>query len=181
MGVSLGGSPNAFGAAAVVLLLLVIVLWFILATTAALRADTVEPPNRVAQMYGYTICLVAVIVGLTTIGSILDAVFQRAYPLQNEFGYSVSLASFEAYKATHSRERAMYGPNGAAPADTASDATLRRRYQALVDERMAATRYQTAKTFVTSGIMFIIAAVLFLSHWRWLHRNQLKFALGKSA
>ena len=113
------------------------------------------------------ICLVAVIVGLTSFTSILGAAFDRAYPLQNEFGYGASLISFEAYKATAARERAMMGPERAAP-DTASDATLRDRYTALVAERRSGTMYRTTKTFITSGILFVVAALLFLTHWRWL-------------
>jgi hypothetical protein len=174
MGISVGGGPSAFSVAAVILLLLVIVLWFILASTAALRADTVEPPNRIAQMYGYTVCLVAVVVGLTTMASIFDAAFQRAYPLQNEFGFGVSLASFETYKATYGRERIAYGPNDVTPPDTASEATLRRRYQALVEERIAGVKYTTTKSFVTSGLMFVVAAAMFLLHWRWLHSKELR-------
>jgi hypothetical protein len=61
--VEISGAPSSFGAAAMILLILLVVLWFIIATAAALKGDAVEPPNRVAQMYGYTVCLVAVILG----------------------------------------------------------------------------------------------------------------------
>ena len=88
----------------------------------------------------------------------LGAAFDRAHPLQNQFGCGASLISFEAYKATVARERAMMGPERAAP-DTASDATL--RYTALVAERRSATMYATTKTFITSGILFVVAALLF--------------------
>jgi hypothetical protein len=164
--VGFSAEPNTFSVVAVLLLLLLIILWFVVASASALRGDSTEP-NRMAQMYGYTICLVSVIVALTSFTSILGAAFDRAYPLQNEFGYGASLVSFEAYKATVARERAMMGPERPGP-DTASDATLRARYDALVGERRSATMYRTAKTFVTSGILLIVAAVLFLTHWRWL-------------
>jgi uncharacterized membrane protein len=157
---------NPFSIVAILLLLLVIVLWFVVASAAALRGDSTEP-NRMAQMYGYTICVVAVIVGLTSFTSILGAAFDRAYPLQNEYGYGASLISFEAYKATAVRERAMMGPERSPP-DTASDATLRARYNALVAERRNVTMYRTTKTFITSGALLLVAAVLFLTHWRWL-------------
>jgi hypothetical protein len=160
---------NPFSIVAVLLLLLVIVLWFVVASAAALRGDNTEP-NRMAQMYGYTVCLVAVIVGLISFTSILGAAFDRAYPLQNEMGYGASLISFEAYKATMARERAMMGPERAAP-DTASDKTLRDRYTALVAERKNDTMYRTTKTFITSGALFVVAALLFLTHWRWVRRK----------
>ncbi len=175
MGFSSGFNP--FGIVAVLLLLLVIVLWFVVASASALRGDSTEP-NRMAQMYGYTICLVAVIVGLISFTSILGAAFDRAHPLQNEFGYGASLISFETYKATVARERAMMGPERAAP-DTASDATLRERYTALVAERRSATMYGTTKTFITSGILFVVAALLFLTHWRWLRNLSISPALAR--
>jgi hypothetical protein len=167
--VEISGAPSSFGAAAMILLILLVVLWFIIATAAALKGDAVEPPNRVAQMYGYTVCLVAVILGVTSMASIVEAAFDRAHPLQTEYSYGASLTSFEAYRATHARER-MLGPSEAATPDTASDATLQRRYDALVADRLAASSYRTSKTFVTSGIMFVVSAILFLVHWRWLRR-----------
>jgi hypothetical protein len=162
-----GASP--FGTAAIVLLLLVVVLWFVLATAAALKGSGQAARHPVAQMYGYTVCLIAVILGLTSLSSILDAAFQRAYPLQNEYGYGVSLKSFEAYKATYVRERA-FGPQGEVQPDTASEPTLRRRYDALVEERLDTTSYRTSKAFITSGFLLIVSALLFLLHWRWLRR-----------
>ncbi|MGH7463138.1 MAG: hypothetical protein ACREMA_19185, partial [Longimicrobiales bacterium] len=154
--VSLSGGSTAFGAAAIVLVLLLVVLWFVMGTAAVLRSESVEPPNRFAQMYGYTMCLVAVIVGLSSLAAILDAAFDRTHPLQTDYTYGVSLTSFETYRATRERERAAYGPQAAEPSpDTSSDATLKRRYDALVADRLASTNYRTSKAFVTSGIMFL--------------------------
>lgn len=161
------GSP--FGTAIVLLLLLVVVLWFVLATVAALKGSGQSPRGSVPQMYGYTICLIAVIMGLTCLSSILDAAFQRTYPLQNEYAYNASLKSFEAYMATYQRDR-MFGPQGEVQPDTASEATLRRRYDALVEERLDATTYRTTKAFITSGFLLVVSAALFLLHWRWVRR-----------
>jgi hypothetical protein len=158
------------GAAALILLVLVVVLWFVIATAAALKGSDVEQPNRVAQMYGYTVCLIAVIIGITAASSILDASFDRAHPLQSEYPYGASLTSFEAYKATLQRERMMMGPQAPAMPDTVSDNTLRARYDALVTDRTAATVYRTTKTFVTSGTMLVVAVIMFLVHWWWLRR-----------
>lgn len=162
--------PAVFHITAAILLTLLIVFWFVIATAAALRGATVAQPNPIAQMYGYTVCLVAVIVGLTSLASILDAAFDRAYPLQTDYDYGVSIASFEAYKATSARNHALTNPSNSAQSDTASDATLRAGYAALVDDRIAATVHRTSRTFMTSGILFATALVLFLVHWRWLTR-----------
>jgi hypothetical protein len=125
--------------------------------------------NRVAQLYGYTICLVAIIVGLLTVSSILDAVFERANPLQSEYSYGATLTSLEAYKATYMREQMMFA-RGAEQPDTLSESSLQRRYDALVADRLAAVRYRSAKTFTTSGVLLVFAIGLFVVHWRWVRR-----------
>lgn len=168
MGIS--AEPAAFGVAAIILLILLVVLWFVIASAAVLKGGAVEPPHRMAQLYGYTVCLVAVILGLTTAASILDAAFDRMHPLQSEYSYGASLTSFEAYRATYPRDRVMMGPSTEAAPDTLSDETLRRRYDAMVSDRLAAIRFRTSKKFVTSGTLLLISAALFLLHWRWLRR-----------
>jgi hypothetical protein len=168
--VAFSAESMGLGAAAIILLVLLIVLWFVIATAAALKGSDVEQPNRVAQMYGYTVCLIAVIIGITAASSILDAAFDRAHPLQSDYPIGASLTSFEAYKATLQRERMMMGPQAPAIPDTASDPTLRARFDALVSDRTAATVYRTTKTFVTSGTMLLLAVIMFLVHWRWLRR-----------
>lgn len=145
-------------------------VWLVLGTTVALKGDEVERPNRVAQLYGYTVCLVALVVTIVSVASLLNALIDRANPLQSEWGFGTTLTSFEAYKATSQRERGVYGRDSQMPADTASEGTLRQRYDALVADRLAATRYRTSKALITSGVLLIFAAALFVSHWRWLKR-----------
>ncbi len=168
--VGISGGPSAFGVVAIILLVVLVVLWFIIASASALKGDAGAPPNRLAQMYGYTVCLVSVILGLATASSILEAAFDRSHPLQNEYSFGASYTSFEAYKATYERERMPMGPGDTARRDTLSEETLRKRYDAMVADRVAASDYRTSKTFVTSGILFLLAAGLFLVHWRWLRR-----------
>jgi hypothetical protein len=135
-----------------------------------LKGEEPPMPNRAAQLYGYTVCLVALIMGLLSISSILDAAFERAHPLQSEMGFGTALTSFEAYKATYRREQQMFDRDGAARPDTASEATRRQRYDALVADRIAGTQYRTAKTLTTSSILLLISFGLFAFHWRWVRR-----------
>jgi len=121
-----------------------------------------DKPNRTAQLYGYTVCLVALIVGLISLTAILNALFERANPLQAD-RYGGALSSFEAYKATR--------PTGdGTRADTVPEATLRQRYDALIADRIVTTRYRTGKTLMTQGILLLVAIGLFGFHWRWVRR-----------
>lgn len=129
-----------------------------------------DKPNRIAQIYGYTVCLVALIVALISLTAILNAMFQRANPLQADRFGSVALTSFEAYKATQYRDPMRYNPNEATRRDTLPDSVLRPRYDALVADRILTTRYQTGKTLTTSAILLLVAIGLFVFHWRWVRR-----------
>jgi hypothetical protein len=164
-------TPNPFMSGITIILLLLIVIWFVTATAASLRGNSVESPNRVAEMYGYTVCLVCVVTALISAGNIVGGLFDRGHPLQNEMGFGASLASFEAFRATYARER-MISPEANALPDTASEATLRARFEGLRQDRIAATAYRTSKQLVTGGVMLGFAVALFLVHWKWLARQR---------
>jgi hypothetical protein len=121
-----------------------------------------------AQFYGYSVCLIALIVALVSTTSLIDAVFDRANPLQSEGGFGASLVSFEAYKSTYRREQAMFDRSGTARPDTVPEATLRQQYDATVRDRIATTRYRTTKSFVTGTFFLLVALGLFIFHWRWV-------------
>ena len=171
------GSDTIFpftGSALVLVVAVVLVVgWLLLVGTIALRRDDVAMSNRVAQLYGYTVCLVAIVVGLITISSIINAAMDRANPLESQSlraPYGESLTSFEAYQATYAQQQMMFNRGAGAQPDSASQATLRRRYDALVADRVAVVRLRTAKTLVTSSLLLVLAAALFAFHWRWLRR-----------
>ena len=167
MGVDLtAGGMAGVGALGMVLVVLITLVWLVLASVVAVKGGSVEQPNRVAQLYGYAVCLIAIVLALTTTASLVNAAFDRANPLQTEGYYGVSFTSYEAYRATQLREG---GPRPVeAPVDTTSEATHRARYDALVADRLAASRYRTSKTMVTSGALLLLSVVLFLVHWRWV-------------
>ena len=145
-------------------------IWLGFGAFLALREAPVDKPNRVAQLYGYTVCLITLLLTLVSVSSILDSAFERANPLQGgDFPFGTSLTSFEAYKAKRGAASPFERP-ASAPPDTASDATLQTRYDALVAERLATVRYRTTKDLVTKGLLLIIGLALFAFHWRWVRR-----------
>src|SRR5437868_9075199 len=127
-------TTNGLPVAVVLLPVVILIIWFVVATAASVKGDQMEAPNRMAQMYGYTACLICFITALFSFGGIVSAAFDRAHPLQGEYPYSMALSSFEAYKATRAREPQYYtSPEQQAKPDTSSDATLRERYKGLVE------------------------------------------------
>jgi hypothetical protein len=123
--------------------------------------------GRAWQWYGYAVCLTAVITGLICISSVINNTFDLASPLAGERADG-SLTSFEAYKAT--REPRASTPDQRQRVDTLSDAALRERYEALRADRLSQRTFRAKKQLVTSLVLLIVAAALFVSHWRWLRR-----------
>lgn len=128
-----------------------------------------ELPNRMAQMYGYTVCIISVIMGASSLTGLLDAGFDRTHPLSAEAMYGSSLSSFEAYKSMEGRgiRYAANGTQAAAP----TEQELRRTYDALVLDRREMIAYMTSKKLATNGILLAFAIVLFALHWTWVRRG----------
>ena len=150
-------------------LLLIGAVWLAVAVIVH-KGEDVDRPNRMAHLYGYTVCLISLVIALITLSSILNAAFDRANPLQSESPFGASLTSFESYKATYRREQAVFDRAEGAKPDTLSDASLRARYDALVRDRIASTRYRTGKSITIGLIFLVLSVVLFLAHWRWVRR-----------
>jgi hypothetical protein len=124
-----------------------------------------EKPNRIPQIYGYTVCLIAVVAFLISINGIVDATFTLANPLHGPYGHGDGLTSFESYEASRVERTA---PDRNPPADTTSVETRRRRFEALRSDRIDANRLQAWRRLVGSGLTMLIAIALFAWHWSWL-------------
>lgn len=138
-----------------------------------------ERTNRIAQVYGYAVCLVAIVTILISAAQIVNAAFNLSDPLRAEgYGRGGSLTSYSAYKreqiqraaAPRTRDMATASDSAAVP----SEVELRQMFE---DERMdqiGLVRFRSMRTLVSSILMIIIASGLFLMHWRWLRRDDLK-------
>ena len=134
-----------------------------------------ERPTRVQQLYGYSVCLVAIITALITFPGIIDSIALRRAPLMAaRFGggeSSIIGPTFEAHKLANPGYRYVsrtggYGDN--AVYDTLSEDDARRRYEARREERIATVRYETSRDLVRNVALLLISLGLFVGHWRWL-------------
>jgi hypothetical protein len=149
--------------------------WVILAASRFTQGGVVERPERVPQLYGYTVCLISLIWGLTSALSIVDDALSLSAPelRSSQFGWGeASVTSFEAFRATYDRSRRMGGPElASAPSDTTPEPELRKRYDALRADRIQRSRYEARRELVTGTLSLAIAAGLFVFHWRWVRRR----------
>ena len=149
--------------------------------------DAMDRPHRVAQLYGYAVCLIAVVLFLTSATGFVEALIDASDPLhamERGFGEASLPATFEVYRAEYrdpalqsmaARERMRFSgetaaPPAAEPARTLSDAEPRQVYDAKRREVIDAQRFRARRSLLTSAFGILLAAVLFGAHWRWLRR-----------
>lgn len=128
-----------------------------------------EKSKAGAQIYGYSVCLVAVITFLISTSSLVNAIMDHGDPLHS--GYtpagSPSLASFENYKMDilksaqrgDGKEQASYLPD---------DNTLRTMYESAKADKIQTSLHNSNGTILISSLIILICIVLFVTHWRWL-------------
>ena len=168
--------PGPFGFVfATVAAVIVIAAWIILAGSRFVQGGVVERPERVPQLYGYTMCLVGLLWALSSIIGLVEsaqALAAPAYHRQNEFGIEPSISSFEAFRLTYDRARRFSAPDPReSKLDTVPEAELRRRFEIYRADRIAATEVEARQALVTKGMSLLLAAGLFAFHWRWLRRQ----------
>ena len=137
-----------------------------------------ERTNRIAQVYGYAVCLVAIITILISLTQIVNAGFNLSSPLRAEgYGRGGPLTSYSAYKREQlQRVTAPERPRaGVAGSDSVNavptDAEIRQMFEDERLEQIGNVRFRAMRTLVTSTLLIIIASGLFFMHWRWLRRE----------
>jgi hypothetical protein len=152
-----------------------VMAWIGLARSSLVQGGDMERSDRVPQLYGYTVCLIAIVVMLVNVSAIVNRSFTLANPLMasGPFGWSgPAYSSFEAYKAT-----VLFNPGPpmvAAPATPKpTDAELRTQFDALRADAITRNRLEARRELTESILMFVLAAALFAWHWRWVRRERL--------
>ena len=153
------------------LVVVLVIVWVAGNALSTGNGGTVDRGNRVAQLYGYTVCLVAVVTVLFAVPSIINSFFRLSDPLQAQGGFEPVLSSFNAYKATWERARGFAGADEARPVPPPSETELRQRYEALRADRIASNHYEGRRSLVVSTLLLLLALGLFVGHWRWLRRR----------
>jgi hypothetical protein len=123
-----------------------------------------DKKNRIAQLYGYLVCLVAVITFLISLANLVNAIIDRGDPLYSDYQSGDRLSSFENFKIDALKST---------PAESASaldDATLRSAFEAAQNDVIRSVNHRTRRTIIVSSLLLAICVILFVAHWRWLKR-----------
>jgi len=137
-----------------------------------------ERSSKIAQAYGYAVCLIAVITLLFSTKGIIDAAFDSSAPIRaDRYGMGVNITSFEAYKRDRFERagsgRPVPGPDGTVTQQTVnySDAELRAMFEDDRANHIENVRFRAMRSLVSNLLMVVIAVGLFVTHWRWLRRQ----------
>jgi len=147
-----------------ILIGLAIVIWA-LTFSKAEGGTGMERPYWGTQFYAYSVCIIAVIVFLFSLLGLLSSAFDEAQPLRARTGFGPLLTSFEAYKATYNREPRIFGGGSTTPVPPSED-ELRRRYDALRQDRIEGAKFEFLRAVVSDGLLLVLAVALFVVHWR---------------
>ena len=130
-----------------------------------------EKPQRMPMIYGYLVCLVAVITVLICASTLVYAILDLGDPIHAGFtrAGTPSLASFDNYKMDILKSVSREGES-AKTTYIPDDQTLRGMYEAAKDDKIQTIRHESNRTIVIDTILILICIVLFVTHWRWMRK-----------
>lgn len=134
-----------------------------------------ERPERVPQLYGYTVCLVSLFWAIASVIAIVGSLLTMSAPAHRsspDFGFEPSVTSFEAFRTTYDQSRRMMSPDPRERPDSLSEPEMRRRFEGMRADRIERNTIASRRTLIMSTLSLLIAAALFAWHWRWLRRVQ---------
>lgn len=133
-----------------------------------------DQPRWIPQLYGYTVCLIAVVTLLVSLNSIVNNVFEFAEPgMSREVTGEFGGRSLEACRQRYVRMTGPARPDGtAAMAQLPPDSTLMALCREDRMDRVAAVRHRALRSLVTSTLMLLVSLLLFGVHWRWLRGSR---------
>jgi len=125
-----------------------------------------EKQNKAPLIYGYAVCLVAVITFIICVAGLVNAVMDLSDPLhaEREFNKSPSLASFENYKMdllTSSDKEQSFVPD---------DETLNAMYISAKEDKIQSVKHRKVRDIMVNSLLILICVVLFITHCRCMMR-----------
>ena len=122
-----------------------------------------EKKTKIPQIYGYAVCIVAIITILISLADLITSVIDASDPLYS-WGGDQNLSSFENFKVDalkSGQNEAAYIPD---------DATLKTMYEDAKNHKIRRVKHQTTKSIIVDSILIIVCTILFIIHWSWMRK-----------
>ena len=122
---------------------------------------------RIGQIYGYLVCLIAVVTFL--IRSTRPWARRSTCPTRctaRATAPTRGSQSFEVYRVEMQQRGTLAPvPAGAAAPAPADTAELRAAFEAAREDHIRSVQFQARRELATSGLLVVVAAALFIVHW----------------
>lgn len=122
-----------------------------------------EKKTKIPQVYGYAVCIVAIVTFLISLATLITSIIDASDPLYT-WGEDQKLSSFDNFKM----EALKSGQNESAYKP--SDETLKNMYEDAKNHKIKRVQHQTTKSIIVNAILIVISIILFVIHWQWMRK-----------
>lgn len=130
-----------------------------------------EKSQKIVQIYGYTVCLVALITFLIATSTLVNSVMDKSDPIH--VGYTPpgtpSLASYDNYKMDILKNLPKEN-EPSKPSIQPDEKTLNSMYLAAREDKIKSSLHIINKNIMVSSSMIAISVLMFISHWVWMRK-----------
>jgi hypothetical protein len=124
-----------------------------------------EKSQKIQMVYGYAVCIVAVITLLISVTSLVYSVIDLSDPFSAYKTYNKnapSLASFDNYKVDIIRS--LDSENEL----NLNDPMLMRMYDSAKQDAISKVKHEANRSIIVNTLIILITIILFITHWIWM-------------
>lgn len=132
-----------------------------------------EKSTKIQMIYGYAVCLVAVITFLISMTSMVYSLMDLTDPINAYRTYgkdAPSLASFENYKID------IIKSLDSEQIAELNDVTLQSMYEAAKQDAISKVKHDAYRSVIVNSLIILICIILFATHWIWMRKLSNKSA-----
>ena len=126
-----------------------------------------EKSQKIQMIYGYAVCIVAVITFLISVTSVVYSLIDLTDPINAHRTYgkdAPSLASYDNYKIDIIKS---LDPKHDVDLD---DTTLKSMYESAKSDAIAKVKHGAYRTIIVNSLLLLICIVLFTTHFIWMKK-----------
>ena len=126
-----------------------------------------EKSQKIQMIYGYAVCIVAVITFLISVTSVVYSLIDLTDPINAHRTYgkdAPSLASYDNYKIDIIKS---LDPKHDVDLD---DTTLKSMYESAKSDAIAKVKHSAYRTIIVNSLLLLVCIVLFTTHFIWMRK-----------
>lgn len=122
-----------------------------------------ETKTRIPQVYGYAVCLTAIITFLICLTGLINNLIDASDPLYT-WGDTEHLSSYDNFKLNALRSDQKEA------AFMFDEESLEQMYEDAKQHKVRRVKHHTTKNIVVNTILLFISVILFIIHWVWMRK-----------